>query len=180
VKPGFSAAEVVAHMISKSEGIDGQVSKRLDAAAALGIPIIGEYRCRGTVQLLTADNLIVPPGRTCTLVNARIKGTLKVEDGATLNASGLYVKGSLQAKKAKTVIVIGASIHGSLQVEEGQSAQLKTSLIGGGVLFVKNTGSLTILNNTINGNLQCKENTSQPIGGGNIVYGSREDQCSGL
>jgi hypothetical protein len=48
------------------------------------------------------------------------------------------------------------------------------------VQIVKNTGSLTILGNTIGGNLQCKENSQTPTGGGNIVGGKKEDQCSGL
>jgi subtilisin family serine protease len=66
--PGFSTVDVVAHVISKTEGINGPVPKRLDVAAALGIPIIGEFRCTGTVSNLTADNLIVPPGKTCTIL----------------------------------------------------------------------------------------------------------------
>jgi len=178
--PGYSTVDVVAQMISKTQGINGPVSKRLDAAAALNIPIISEYRCTGAVSNLTADNLIVPPGKTCTILGAWIKGSVKVEEKAKLNASALYVKGGLQAKKAASVIISDSVINGGLQVEEGGSAQLKTSLIQSDVLFVKNTGSLTILNNTIHGNLQCKENKLQPSGDGNIVQGNKEDQCSGL
>ena len=178
--PDFSTVDVVSHMVSKSEGINAPVPKRLDVAAALGIPIVGEYRCVGTVGYLTADNLIVPSGKTCTLTGGWIKGSILVEDGGKLTASGLYVKGSLQSKKAMSVILTDMVIDGSIQVEEGGSAQLKMSLIHGSVLFVKNTGSLMILNNTIHGNLQCKENKLMPTGGGNIVLGNKEDQCSRL
>lgn len=178
--PNFSTADVVAHMISKTEGIDGPVSKRLDAAAALGISIISEYRCTSTVSNLTADNLIVPPGKACTVNGAWIKGSVKVEDKARLTVTGLYLKGSLQAKKSPSVVVTDSVILGTIQVEEGGAAQLKTSWIGSAALFVKNTGSLLIANNTIYGNLQCKENKFKPTGGGNIVSGNKEDQCSGL
>jgi hypothetical protein len=34
--------------------------------------------------------------------------------------------------------------------------------------------------NVIGGNLQCKENVPAPVGGGNIVDGSKEDQCARL
>ncbi|MBW4556972.1 MAG: hypothetical protein KME59_13680 [Trichormus sp. ATA11-4-KO1] len=44
----------------------------------------------------------------------------------------------------------------------------------------QNTGGLTIKNNRIDGNLQCKENRPAPTGGGNIVQGNKEDQCSRL
>lgn len=180
VNPNYSAADVVGQMISKSESINGPVAKRIDVAAALGIPIVGEYRCTGTTQAITADNLVVPPGATCNLVGARIKGSIKVEDNATLNASGLYVKGSIQAKKTESVTISNSVISGSVEVEEGESALLSVSQIGGSVKFIKNTSGLTISNNTIGGNLQCKENLLMPTGGGNIVQGNREDQCSGL
>lgn len=178
--PDFTAASIVGQMISKSEGIDGTVSKRIDAAAALGIPIVGEYRCTGIARYITADNLLVPPGKTCDLSGARIKGSVKVEDGATLNASGIYVKGSLQAKKTAFVRITNSTVNGSVEVEEGGSAYLHLSQINGDAKFIKNTGNLTISNNTIKGNLQCKENQVMPIGGGNLVQGNKEDQCSGL
>jgi subtilisin family serine protease len=178
--PDFSAASVVGHMISKTEGIDGPVPKRIDVAAALGIPIVGEYRCTGAAHAVTADNLLVPPGHTCDLAGARIKGTIKVEDGATLIASGIYVKGSLQAKKAAFVDISNSTIDGSFEVEEGGSAQLRESHVRGDAKFIKNTASLMISDNTIRGNLQCKENSLMPTGGGNQVQGNKEEQCSGL
>jgi hypothetical protein len=178
--PSFSAADVVGQMISKSENIGGPVPLRIDVAAALGIPIVGEYRCTGTVRAITADNLVVPPGQSCNLVGAWIKGGIKVEDGATLNASGMYVKGSLQAKKAVSVTISDSMFNGSVEMEEGGSAHLNESQIRGDAKFVKNTGSLTISNNTIDGNLQCKENSQMPTGGGNRVQGNKEEQCAGL
>jgi subtilisin family serine protease len=180
VNSNFTAADVVGHIISKSEGIDGPVPKRIDVAAALDIPIIGEYHCTGVVNWLTADNLLVPPGATCNLMGARIKGTLKVEDGATLLASGLYVKGSIQAKKAASVQITGSMVDGNLEVEEGGSASLKETQIKGGAKFIKNENTIFIANNTIQGDLECKENRYQPTGGGNLVLGSKKDQCSGL
>jgi hypothetical protein len=178
--PNFSAVDVVGQIISKSEGINGPVSKRIDVAAALGIPIIGEYRCTGTARAITADNLLVPPGAICNLDGAYIKGGVKVEEKATLYASDLYVKGSLQAKKATHVSISDSMFGGSVEVEEGGSALLHATQIEGGAKFVKNRKSITITNNTIKGNLQCKENRLMPTGGGNLVQGSKEDQCAGL
>jgi len=178
--PGFTADSVVGQIISKSEDIGGPVPHRIDVAAALGIPIMGEYRCTGTARYITADNLLVPSGKTCNLAGARIKGTVKVEDGATLNASGIYVKGSLQAKKAASVNISDSTFAGSVEVEEGGSAQLYGAQVMGDAKFVKNTGSLIISNNTIKGNLHCKENSLMPTGGGNLVQGNKEEQCSGL
>jgi hypothetical protein len=40
--------------------------------------------------------------------------------------------------------------------------------------------AITITDNTIGGNLQCKENDPDPTGGGNVVAGNKEDQCADL
>jgi hypothetical protein len=40
------------------------------------------------------------------------------------------------------------------------------------------SGGVSIISNTIDGNLQCKENQPAPTGGGNIVQGNMEDQCA--
>jgi thermitase len=180
VNPSFTAADIVGHIISKTESINGLVPKRIDVAAALGISIVGEYRCTGTVHWLTADNLLVPPGATCNLTGGRLKGTLKVEDGATLIVDGLYVKGSILAKKSASVQVSESIVDGNVEVEEGGSAILRGTHIQGGAKFIKNQRSIFISNNTIRGDLECKENHYSLTGGGNMVDGSKKDQCSGL
>ena len=52
--------------------------------------------------------------------------------------------------------------------------------VGGNMQVFKNGRDATITNNTIDGNLQCKENPSAPFGGNNIVQGNKEDQCAEL
>ena len=181
--PGLDAAAVVKRIIETSADIGGLVPLRIDAAAALGIPLVtisGEYMCMDTLGPIMVDNLLVSQGHTCTLVGTRVQGNVKVEAGATLNASGINVKGSLQVKGAASVNVTDSTVSGSVQVEESGSARLDSSQIHGGAQFVKNTGSLTISNNTIGGNLQCKENDLTPTGRGNLVQGNKEEQCSGL
>lgn len=183
VHSSLRSASVVNRILATSADIGGLVPRRIDVAAALGIPPIsysGEYVCVGALGPVRADNILVPPGHTCELVGTRIKGGIKVEDGATLHASGINVQGSLQAKKAADVVVTNSAFAGGVQVEEGVAARLASSRVGSGVKFEKNTGTLVISNNTVNGNLQCKENSQAPTGGGNVVSGNKEDQCAGL
>ena len=40
-----------------------------------------------------------------------------------------------------------------------------------------NFGANAITANRIDGNLQCKENVPNPVGGSNLVKGNAEDQC---
>src|SRR5919106_5758181 len=160
-----------------------------------------ERVCRGTIGARTLDNVRVPQGATCTLDSTYVKGTVKVENGATLRAFEVRVIGNVQAEGAARVVVRGSSrIGGSVQIVQGGAAKIVNNRIGGDILLdeqdryltanrnvvggslqaFQNGGGLEIRRNRIDGNLQCKENQPAPVGGANVVQGNKEDQCSDL
>ncbi|MGH8574691.1 MAG: hypothetical protein ACREX8_19290, partial [Gammaproteobacteria bacterium] len=78
----------------------------LVAAAGLGLagPAGAEERtCKGSLGQVTVDNVRVPAGHTCTMTGTYVKGTVKVESRATLNASGVRVVGNIQAENHRSV-----------------------------------------------------------------------------
>jgi hypothetical protein len=153
----------------------------LVATALTAAPAFAEERtCRGTIGATTVDNLRVPQGATCTLNGTRVKGTVKVERGATLNASRISVIGNVQAEGAAAVNVTASSVGGSVQVVQGRNSRLDRNSVKGDVQYFENRGTISITSNRIDGNLQCKENSPRPTGGGNIVQGNKEDQCARL
>jgi subtilisin family serine protease len=178
--PDLDTAAVIQQMISSSVNIGGPVPLRVDAAAPLQLFQGGNVTCTGSLGAITVDNLTVPRGSACTLAGTRVEGSVKVEAGATLGASGISLVGNLQADGASSVIVSESTIGGSLQVVKGGLNLLSSSSVDGDVQFFENSGGVTISNNTIGGNLKCKVNNPAPTGGGNIVQGNKEDQCSGL
>jgi len=160
-----------------------------------------ERTCRGTLGKITVDNLRVPPSATCTLNGTRVKGTIKVEVGATLRSAGIIVIGNVQAENARHVGVLDSSrVGGSVQLKQGGSATVSDShvngdiqyesnkaqlralrnRVGGNIQAFQNRGGVEIRKNVIDGNLQCKSNNPRPVGGGNIVGGNKEDQCARL
>ena len=164
-------------------------------------PASAEERvCRGAIGAVTVDNLRVPQDATCTLNGTRVEGTIKVEGDATLKASAIRVIGNVQAENARKVLVRNGSVGGSVQIVQGGAARIVGTRIAGDILFdeqdrdlaanrnriggsvqaFQNIGGLSINDNRIDGNLQCKENDPAPTGGGNVVQGSKEDQCDGL
>ena len=150
-------------------------------AALAAAPALAEERaCRGTIGATTVDNLRVPQGATCTLSGTRVKGTVKVERGATLKASRISVIGNVQAEGAATVNLAASAVGGSVQIVQGKNSKLDRNSVKGDVQYFENRGAISITNNRIDGNLQCKENTPRPTGGGNIVQGNKEDQCARL
>lgn len=174
----------------------------LAALAACGLQpaFAEEFTCTGTVGAVALDNLFVPDGATCVLQRTRLNGSVVVGTGATLLATSITVNGNLQAEGAASVSVGGSSmIGGSVQIVQGGSALISRARVNGDVLFDSNTGPLeasrnsvggslqvfqnsggvVLLNNRMNGNLQCKENVPAPTGRGNVAP-SKEDQCARL
>jgi hypothetical protein len=153
----------------------------LAAAAVAVAPALAEERsCRGKLGAITVVNLRVPQGATCKLNGTRVKGTLKVERGATLKASRIRVVGNIQAEGAANVNVAASRIGGSIHVVQGRNSKLSRNFVNQDVQYFENVGVVAINRNRIDGNLQCKENTRRPVGGGNRVQGVKEDQCARL
>jgi hypothetical protein len=172
----------------------------LVVAAAPSAANAEETTCRGTIGARTVDNLRVPQGATCALNETKVKGTVKVERRARLRATRVRVIGNVQAENAASVVLRNSRVGGSVQIVQGGRARVLSSNVGDDILFdeqrrslaandneiggslqaFQNTGGIEIFRNSIDGNLQCKENTPRPTGGGNIVQGNKEDQCRRL
>jgi hypothetical protein len=165
------------------------------------VALAEEKVCRGTIGSKTLDNVKVPQGETCTLNGTKVKGTVKVNKGARLEAIEVNVIGNVQGENARNVIVRKDSrVGGSVQVVQGKKATVagskvkgdilyddqsgevivSSTSIGGNVQAFQNTGGVHIQDNVIDGNLQCKENKPAPTGGNNEVKGNKEDQCKKL
>ena len=156
--------------------------------------------CTGTIGAEGHDNIVVPAGASCTLDGTTAEGNVIVGTGATLTAAGVRVDGNIQAEGAAGVTVTGSQVGGSVQLEQGGGAtvagnridsdlQMESNSaalnaegndIGGNLQANQNTVGLAVVDNTIDGNLQCAANDPAPTGGGNVVFGSAEDQCAAL
>lgn len=165
-----------------------------------GAAVAEEFVCTGYVGAVALDNVFVPDGASCTLDRTRLNGSLVVGTGSSLTATSITVNGNVQAEGANAVSIAGRSmIGGSVQIVQGSSASVRGARINGDILFdanngaieaasnfiggslqaFQNTGGVRLVRNTMNGNLQCKENTPAPTGFGNVSP-SKEDQCARL
>ncbi len=151
------------------------------------------------------DNVVVPEGATCALLDATVSGNVEVKrSGAVTIAGKTTIRGNVQSDAGRYVRVFGSmvTIGGNVEIKkavEWSGYEAGTQILGnfqyeensgtllanGGVIhrnfqFSKNTGSGTISGNMIHQNLECKENVPGPVGGGNVVAGNKEGQCAGL
>lgn len=182
------------------------VATTLSTASILGVTLMPmpataeETQCVGALGAVRLDNIFVPDGASCMLTGTSAQGNIVVGRGATLMASRISVNGNLQAEGAASVAVANnSSIGGSVQLVQGVAASIERvringdllldansgplsairNSVGGSVQVFQNTGGVVLRNNTINGNLQCKENNPAPTGGGNRAA-LKEDQCARL
>lgn len=153
------------------------------AATLLGpvSPAGAEERvCRGSIGPVTVDNLRVPAGATCRLSGTYVKGTVKVETKAKLDARRVSVVGNVQAEGHGSVTLLDARVGGSVQLTQGGTASVARNAITGDLQSFSNRGAQSFVSNRINGNLQCKSNVPAPTGHSNVVQGNKEDQCRRL
>lgn len=154
--------------------------------------------CRGTIGAQSFENLIVPDGANCTLNGTRVDGNILVGTAATLTANGVIVGGNIQAEGSTNVTMQGnARVGGSVQIKQGGGAtvnsvnvtgdiqlesnsdflRVERNVVGGNIQIFQNSGGAQVIDNRIDGNLQCKENASPFSGSGNQAA-SLEDQCT--
>ena len=158
-------------------------------------------RCRGALGAVTVDDLLVPSGATCILDGTIVRGNISVRSGATLDATRVSVRGNIQSDEHAAVGVDGASkVGGSIQLRRGGAFSILDTAVGGDIQVDENRGAssldantvgddvhvirhrdgVTITNNQIDGNLQCRDNVPAPVGGGNVVEGNVDGQCRRL
>ena len=85
------------------------------AAALLVVPAAhaDDRRCSGTIRAASIDgNVVVPSGRTCTLIGTRVDDNVLVKENATLVARGVRVGGNIQAENHHRVVVRHRKVDG--------------------------------------------------------------------
>jgi hypothetical protein len=178
--------------------------------AATAVPAMAEeITCPRNIINRTVDNVLVTG--TCTIRNSTVQGNIVVTTGGNLLVQGSTIIGSVQSEGATRIRLITdpntgrtTAVNGNVQITNtvaGLRSLVVDTAIGGSLQYVDNDAPLNIFgndvnadvqvfqnsalvrirDNTIDGNLQCKENVPAPVnGGGNVVQGNAEDQCAGF
>jgi hypothetical protein len=166
---------------------------------ALAPAFAGDVICSGLIGADDIDVNVVVQG-SCILDGTTIDGNVTIENGGSLLAIDAFVGGSIQTDDAKRVRVKQSEVIGDIQltgVDGLRKSEVTDTFVGGTVdvhhsdaAFTisrneidsdlkanDNTGGVTIVKNVVGGNLQCQGNDPAPIGGFNVVDGTKEDQC---
>lgn len=112
------------------------------------------------------DNVIVPPGETCTLSNSLVTGNVKALEDSRLVMINNDVRGNVIGEKADVVRMVDNTVGGSISIKEGgpgggvEVLLLENALTNGNLEVEKMIGSIEVDHNTVNGNIKVADNLS--------------------
>jgi hypothetical protein len=190
----------------KDTTIDGNVQVPRGATCIMyGVRVKGDIQVAhgGTIRFSsgTVEGNVqgVSSPHTLSVYNATVDGDVQGTNARYVKVQGSTIDGNVQTERTRTgqhVVTsrVGGDVQskytntrvdknrvgGNVQHEEGRHLSLRDNTIGGDAQVFKNRYWQRIYSNRIEGNLQCKENSTRPVGQGNTVRGSKEDQCRNL
>ena len=78
--------------------------------------------CTGTMTGGTFDNVVVPPGATCVLIEATVLGNVKALEDSRLRIDFSDIGGNVEGDKADVVQIFGTDVRGQISIKEGGPA----------------------------------------------------------
>ncbi|MBD5831075.1 hypothetical protein [Janibacter melonis] len=130
---------------------------------AVAAPAQADRTCSGTITGRTIDDdVVVPAGATCKLTTSVVKADVVVRRGATLQGWQNSVDGNIQSEgNRSTQNVIRNRVKGDIQP------------------FSNPSGTKYVYDTSVDGNLQCKSNTSAPKGWNTPCAAPRRTSAAG-
>jgi feruloyl esterase len=134
-----------------------------------------------------AGNLVVPPGGSCTLYQANVKGDVRVARNASLTVDGLEewssIGGNVQADQCASTLLQGSvTVGGNVQIQRCTGT---SGFAGPGIKILgdfqcqNNQGSCEATLGEVDGNVQIYNNSASVAGDVSLNVVGRNLQCQG-
>ena len=78
--------------------------------------------CTGTMTGGTFDNVVVPPGATCVLIEVTVLGNVKALEDSRLRIDFSNIGGNVEGDKADVVQIFVTDVRGQISIKEGGPA----------------------------------------------------------
>ena len=154
-------------------------------------------QCNGTLVGKVVGDVVVPPGGACLLDGATVTGDVTVGADAWAHAQSATINGDYTCDRCRFAHLYDSTVGGNYRISEAtQENQIIGSVISGTLMlkasdafiidgnhvgkdlrFDGNTGNSSIVENTISGNLRCRDNVPPPASMGNTAKNFK-GQCS--
>lgn len=121
---------------------------------------------------MTIDGNIVVKG-TCTLKGTKVKGNVLMYRG-TLKVLGAYIDGNIQAMGGSSVYVENTLVKGDIQLEKqvGAKSVILKNTVDGNIQMKQNRKYVDVRANRVDGDIQAFSNTGGLHIANNIVDGN--------
>jgi hypothetical protein len=82
----------------------------------------------------TFDNVVVPPGATCILIDSTVRGNVKALEDSRLFMFNDTVRGNVDGDKASSVNVNRCTVGGNIQIQEAHDPDLISAAVFNSIL----------------------------------------------
>lgn len=118
-------------------------------------PVGADSTCTGTrTGARFDDNLIIPEGAACTLVDSTVRGNVVLRGTAYFQATGTNIRGNIAAADAQTIFVdTGSSVDGNIQADRTAQVHVFGATIAGNVEVRAASDAVMLCSSTVRGNI---------------------------
>jgi hypothetical protein len=130
----------------------GLVGVAMTAALAIVSPAAAQrdFRCDGTFTGAVYEDVIVPRGAACKLVDSTVVGDIRAQRGAYLQTTGTAVRGNVTGRGAQTIFVDTASrIFGRVVGNRTIQVYIYNSTVIRGIEIVRASEAVQICGTTV-------------------------------
>ena len=123
-----------------------------------------DFRCNGVVKGKTYDEVIVPRGAACTLVDSTVTGNVRVLRNAYLQTVATIVRGDIEGTESQTIFIdTGSKVSGSVESVGGRQFFVFNSTIGEDIEPERTREIVQICGNTVRrGNIEVRRSGPAP------------------
>lgn len=152
--------------------------------AAPSAAVAGDTQCVGALPPGLYDNVVVPPGATCTVASSTVRGNVKALENARIDIFASTIQGNVEGDKADVVVVRNSTVREDISIKEGgpaappavgllcaaggpltpcEAVVTRTTVQEGNIQIEKMVGSVAIESTTVTeGDVKLEENTIPP------------------
>jgi hypothetical protein len=121
-----------------------------------------DLQCSGVSKGKTYDDVTVPRGAACTLIDSTVRGNVRALKGAYFQATRTAVRGDVEGRQVQTIFIdTGSRVSGSVEADRAVQFFVFNSTVGEDIEPERTRETVQICGNTVRrGNIEVR--TSGP------------------
>ena len=134
-----------------------------------------DLRCDGVFKGKTFDDVTVPRGAACTLINSKVRGDVKARANAYFQATRTVVRGDVEGNGAQTIFVdTGTKVTGSVESKDSAQFFVFNSTVGEDIEPEGTAQAVQICGNSVRkGNIEVRRSGTDILIGDPLAVGCR-------